>query len=134
MSPTYIDALVLLIIKDKHILATRTRGKDKWYIPGGKRKGNESDVEALIRELKEELSIDLIPETIKPYGTFEAHAHGFPIGTFVRMVCFMSDFSGEIKPDAEIEAVQYVDSHDFTDLAPGALVVAKDLLSKKLIR
>jgi 8-oxo-dGTP pyrophosphatase MutT (NUDIX family) len=76
-------------------LSTRSKGKDTYYIPGGKRDGNESDQEALIREIKEEFSIDLSPGTIEYVGTFEAQAHGKPEGTVVRMICYKSGFSGD---------------------------------------
>ena len=41
----------------------------------------ESDEAALIRECKEELTVDLAKETIKPYGVFQAQAFGKPDGT-----------------------------------------------------
>lgn len=45
-----IDKLAWIYIKDKKILSTRSKGKDAWYIPGGKRELGESDHEALFRE------------------------------------------------------------------------------------
>jgi 8-oxo-dGTP pyrophosphatase MutT (NUDIX family) len=57
-----IDKLAWIHIVDRKILSTRTRGRDTYYIPGGKREGQETDHQALIREIKEELTIDLIPD------------------------------------------------------------------------
>ena len=54
-----IDKLAWIEIKDKMILSTKTYGKDKYYIPGGKREKGETDEQALYREIKEELSIDI---------------------------------------------------------------------------
>ena len=70
-----IDKISFLYIKDGKILSTLSKGKDTYYIPGGKREENESDEETLIRECKEELTIDIKQNTIKYYGTFEAQAH-----------------------------------------------------------
>jgi 8-oxo-dGTP diphosphatase len=72
MHKTYIDKLAYILIQDKKVLTTLSKGKDTWYIPGGKREGNESDHEALIREVEEELTVKLVPDTIRHYGTFEA--------------------------------------------------------------
>lgn len=52
-------------IKDRKVLFLRAHGKDIPYMPGGKREAGESDEDALVREIKEELSLDLLPETIK---------------------------------------------------------------------
>ena len=92
MEKFFIDKLAFLYIKDKKILATMSKGKDTWYLPGGKREAGESDTQALIREVKEELSVDLEEPTIKFYGTFEAQAHGKPEGTIVRMTCYTAEF------------------------------------------
>lgn len=108
MEKKYIDKLAWIYIKDKKILSTRSKGKDTYYIPGGKREEGESDVVALIREVKEELSIDLIASTLRHIGTFEAQAHGKPEGTIVRMTCYTGEFKGEIKPDSEIEEIVWL--------------------------
>ena len=40
-----IDKIALLYWKDGKILSTRSKGKDAYYFPGGKREGNETDVQ-----------------------------------------------------------------------------------------
>jgi 8-oxo-dGTP pyrophosphatase MutT (NUDIX family) len=37
------------------ILSTRSRDKDVYYLPGGKRELGETDVQTLVREIREEL-------------------------------------------------------------------------------
>lgn len=44
-----IDKIALLYLVDGKLLSTRSKGKDKYYIPGGKREGDETDQETLIR-------------------------------------------------------------------------------------
>jgi len=107
MQKSYIDKLAYIYIKNGKILITLSRGKDTWYIPGGKREGDESDRMALTREVKEELDVDLITETIKQYGTFEEQAHGKPKGTVVRMTCYMADFKGKLTATSEIEKIDF---------------------------
>lgn len=82
-------------------------GKNTWYIPGGKREDGESDHDALIREVKEELSVELKRKTIELYGVFEAQAHGHPEGVRVRMTCYTGNFIGSLLPAAEIEKLEF---------------------------
>ncbi len=105
--PNYIDKLAYVHLVNHKILVTLSRGKTVWYIPGGKREPQESDRAALIREVKEELAVDLIPESIKPYATFEAQAHGKPDGTIVRMTCYTGEYIGALKASSEIEAIDF---------------------------
>ena len=65
-----IDKIAFIYLKDGKILSTLSKGKDTYYIPGGKRENDETDEETLIRECKEELSIEIKRNSIKYYGTF----------------------------------------------------------------
>jgi 8-oxo-dGTP diphosphatase len=107
MQKTFIDKLAYIYVRDKKILVTRSQGKDTWYIPGGKREEGETDQEALIREVYEELSVPLLKNTIDFYGVFEAPAHGKPLGTMVRMTCYTATFEGELIPSAEIAELDF---------------------------
>jgi len=133
MDKAYIDKLAYILIVDRKILTTRSKDKDTWYIPGGKREGNETDAEALIREVQEELSVTLKPETIKHYGTFEAQAHGKPEGTIVRMTCYEAEYDGELAPAAEIDELRFVNYDWRSKSSPVDELIFDDLKSKKLI-
>lgn len=127
MDKTYIDKLAFIDIKGKRVLSTLSKGKDTWYIPGGKRDGNETDHQALIREVKEELTVDLLPETITHYGTFEAQAHGKPEGTVVRMTCYTAQFVGDLKAASEVSEYRYVDYSWKTKSSPVDQLIFDDL-------
>jgi ADP-ribose pyrophosphatase YjhB (NUDIX family) len=133
MEKSYIDKMAFIELKDRKILETCSFGKDKWYIPGGKREGNESDEQALIREVKEELLVDLIPETITHYGTFEAQAHGKPEGTVVRMTCYQAKYKGELSPSAEVEKIDWFDYSKRDSVSPVDQLIFDDLKAKNLI-
>jgi 8-oxo-dGTP diphosphatase len=105
---SFIDKLAFIDVRGGKVLSTLSHGEDTWYIPGGKRESGETDEQALIREIKEELNVDILPETIKPYGIFEAPAHGKPEGTVVRMTCYTAEFSGELKASSEVEQFAYM--------------------------
>jgi len=131
--PAIIDKLAWIYIQDKRILSTRSKGKDTYYIPGGKRETGETDHEALLREIKEELDIDLHTETLAFFGQFEAQAHGKPEGTLVRMLCYTADFSGEIRAASEIEEVVWFQYADKEKCSPVDHLIFNDLKEKNLI-
>lgn len=129
-----IDKLAWIYLQNQHLLSTRSKGKDIYYIPGGKREPGETDQEALLREIKEELTIDLQPETITFFGQFEAQAHGKPEGTFVRMLCYTAEFSGTIRAAAEIEEVLWLQYADRERSSPVDRLIFDVLKEKNLIR
>jgi ADP-ribose pyrophosphatase YjhB (NUDIX family) len=108
----WIDKLAWIYIKDRKILSTRSKGKDTYYFPGGKRESGESDSDALMREIKEELTVNLKPQSLQFFGKFEAQAHGHTEGTIVVMTCYTADYEGELKPDAEIEEIAWLNYTD----------------------
>ena len=107
-----IDKLAWILITDKMILSTRSFGKDKFYIPGGKRELGETDAQALFREIKEELSVELIIDSLQFVGEFQAQAHGHPDGKIVKMTCYMADYTGELAAASEIEEIKWLTSSD----------------------
>lgn len=133
MQMKLIDKVAYIFIKDGKILSTRSKGKDKYYIPGGKREGNESDIETLVREIKEELSVDIIESTAKLYGIFEAQAHGKAEGIIVKMTCYTADYSGELKADSEIAEIVWLTTADIEDISPVDKLIFADLNKKGLL-
>lgn len=129
-----IDKLAWIHIKDRKILSTRSKGKDAWYIPGGKRENGESDTQALVREVKEELTVDLVPETIRYMDTFKAQAHGKPEGIFVQMTCYTAEYKGTLVLSAEIEEMSWLTSDtDPALLSPVDRIIFAYLKEKELI-
>ncbi|AWB44586.1 DNA mismatch repair protein MutT [Paenibacillus sp. CAA11] len=109
---TTIDKIAWVYTEDGRILCARSKGKDTYYIPGGKREPGESDAEALLREVREELSVALKPDTISLYGIFEAEAHGKTEGVQVKMTCYCAEFEGSLSPAAEIEEICWLNYRD----------------------
>ena len=102
-----IDKLAWIEIEDNSIVLTKSYGKDKYYIPGGKREIGETDEQALTREIYEELSVTVDKSTLTFIGAFEAQAHGQPEGVFVKMTCYSGAYSGELKASSEIEEIKW---------------------------
>lgn len=104
-----IDKIAWLHLHEGKVLSTRSRGKDRYYLPGGKREEGETDTQTLLREIREELTISLDPASLLYAGTFEAPAHGHPAGVFVRMTCYRAlRYTGCLQPAAEIEEVVWL--------------------------
>ena len=103
-----IDKLAWIELQQKSILSTKSYGKDKYYIPGGKRENNETDEQALLREIQEELNVQLDASSLKFYGVFEAKAHGHPTGLLVKMTCYTATYTGTLQAKAEIETFKWL--------------------------
>ena len=128
-----IDKVAFLYLQDGKILSTRSKGKDKYYIPGGKRETGESDIETLVREVKEELSVDIIESSAKLYGVFEAQAHGKAEGVIVKMICYTAEFTGELKADSEIAEIVWLTTADIETVSPVDKLIFADLKQKGLL-
>jgi 8-oxo-dGTP diphosphatase len=73
----FVAAGVLVDAEGRILLARRPEGKSMaglWEFPGGKMEAGESPEDALIRELREELSIDVQTSDLEPL-TFVSHAY-----------------------------------------------------------
>lgn len=128
-----IDKLAWILVKDGQFLAVRSEGKSLFYLPGGKRESAESDQKALIREIREELSVDLIPESIVYAETFVAPADGKAEGVNVKLTCYFANFQGELSADAEIEELRFIGKEDQAICSLAALEVLNWLVKSNQI-
>lgn len=72
-----VAAVALVDVDGRVLIARRPEGKSMaglWEFPGGKVEPGELPEEALIRELKEELGIDVISSCLAPL-TFASHSY-----------------------------------------------------------
>lgn len=78
--PYTINVTCAIIVKDDKILVAqrseRMKLPLKWEFPGGKLEKNESEIECIKREIKEEINIDIevvkkLSSSIYDYGTFK---------------------------------------------------------------
>ena len=122
-----------IIIQDSKVLMCRSRGNEHYYLPGGKLEAGESEQDAIIRECKEEISIDLIPDTIVKHSRFEADAYGFSEPRIVVRNSYQFNYEGEIKAQAEIEDIFWASSSDKDKLAPAAKVLLDLLIEQGFV-
>lgn len=130
---TLIDKIAWIYVVDGQILGARSKGKDIYYLPGGKRETDETDVETLLREIEEELSVRIKPETVLHFGTFEAEAHGKSEGMQVKMTCYTGDFEGELRPASEIDELVWLTYHDRDRVSPVCQIIFDKLSEMKLL-
>ncbi|MFT6927129.1 MAG: 8-oxo-dGTP diphosphatase [Psychromonas sp.] len=128
-----IDKLAWLYIRDGKLLSARSKNKELFYIPGGKREQGESDLQALTREVKEEISVELIPASIKYAGTFKAQADGKNSDTMVKLSCYFADFQGDLCADAETQEIDFISYQNKSLCSLASIKVMDWLKSQNLI-
>lgn len=103
-----IDKVGGVILKDKKILVQRKKNnREECIIPGGKRKGNETDFETLKRELDEELTVKLIKiEFLGGYDDIACFSNE-PI----HVQTYIADIEGDIVCDNEIKEAIWIDKN-----------------------
>ena len=103
-----ISSVAWVYQQNNKVLCVKSRGNDKFFIPGGKLDHNESNEVALQREIYEELSVTLNPDSISHLVTIKDIAYGLD-NTLVNMHCFTADFHGKLQISAEIEISMWID-------------------------
>lgn len=102
-------AAALLLDLEGRTLLVRTRNTAFFMQPGGKIDAGEQPVEALVRELQEELGLPISPDQAHFLGTHTAPAANEP-GHQVQCALFRVTIDVSVHPAAEIEEVQWVDA------------------------
>lgn len=104
--PLFVVAGIILNSQREVLIAERPAGKfwaGYWEFPGGKIETGESNISALVRELREELAIDLSGEVFQ-------HFHHGVRGNEVVLDFYLCRLSREIQPrGAEGQRWQWLD-------------------------
>ncbi|WP_028476952.1 NUDIX domain-containing protein [Nocardia sp. CNY236] len=131
--PRLIDTVAWVRIEKGRILCARPRGRHTFFIPGGKRERGETDRQTLVREIEEELSVTLLPETVEHVGTYEALATPTS-AELVRMSCYTGDYQGLLTASSEIEAVAWFRYADRAHVPPVDQLLFDDLARAGLLQ
>jgi 8-oxo-dGTP diphosphatase len=135
MSPRIILKTGLAVFKNHQILMVETESAgDAYYFLGGKIEAGESDLDSLIREVKEEANTEINLDSIQYIGEFTTEAHGRE-NTLVTMRLYSGELLGEPQPSAEVTGIVYCDTTmDAKHFTPLSRQVFPFLQSQKLIK
>ena len=114
----------LAMIREDRLLVVRKRGTKTFILPGGKPEGHERDLEALQRELQEELGCKV--DSPRFEGTFTDTAADL-VDTIVTVRLYAGTLRGRPCPASEIEEIAWVRLH-----TPGDLPLAPSITNKIL--
>lgn len=128
-----IDKIALIKIENGQILSTRSKGKSKYYIPGGKRENNETDEQTLVREIQEELNVEILPKSVEYIGTFKAQSDGAAKGIMVKMTCYKADYNGIPQESNEIEEIKWLNYKDLDIISEVDKIIFKHLNESGLL-
>lgn len=104
-----IRKVALATFKDKKLLQVRTRKQNNvFFTLGGKIEENESELDCLKREVKEEIGCELEDSSIKFLVEFEDVAHGKDALVNIKM--YTGELIGEPKPTSEVVEIGYFDT------------------------
>ena len=100
MAASYIDKLALILVRERKQLVARSRGKAAFFTPGGACEGAESDEDALVRECREELTIDIMRDPDEALAYSKRRRTESRRAPWSRMTCCMN-FTGELQASEE---------------------------------
>lgn len=119
MKTTLHIAAACLFDEQGHLLLVRKRNTRFFMLPGGKREPGEDALSALIRELFEELELQLDVGALQPLGQFQAPAAN-EADTWVQADIFSAALPHAVQAAAELEELRWLDMTQALpdDLAP----------------
>lgn len=126
-----IDKVGGVILKDKKILVQRKKNnREECIIPGGKRKGKETDFETLKRELQEELTVNLIKtEFLGGYDDIACFSN-----ELIHVQTYIVQIEGEIKCNNEIKEAIWIDKNYKKEGIKVGSILGKHVIPKLIER
>jgi 8-oxo-dGTP pyrophosphatase MutT (NUDIX family) len=121
-----------LHVVDRRLLCARSHGKALYYVPGGKLEADEDDIAAVIREIREELAVALIPGSIADAGRVEAAADGRDDVTVVIRL-FTARHTGDPAPHQEIAELRYLAAADADSASAATRIILSRLQADNVI-
>ena len=124
-----IKCVCLVEETEDQILLVQVRHREKYYFPGGKIDEGETQLQALKRELKEELKLELSEEELSYIGTVVGKA--YPQENMLTELngyrATVPIYWDNIHTDNEITDIKWFDKNDSEHIAPAVLTWIKEI-------
>lgn len=122
MPDIHVSAAVILDA-DRRVLVVRKQGTTRFMQPGGKPEPGETPAETLIRELHEELGLELTPADLEPLGVFVSAAANEPDHRVVADAFVVTIGAAEPVAQAELAELRWITPTDAETLPLAPLSV-----------
>lgn len=110
-----IHKAVGIIIEGRKVLVVRANDDENFISLGGKLEAGETAIEALHRECKEEVAIDIDVDSTEKLETYYGTAFGKHAGKSIQIDAFIiNNYTGTIAKSSEIVELAWVDSLSYT--------------------
>ncbi|GAA1956675.1 NUDIX hydrolase [Agromyces allii] len=129
------DLLVsaIALVRDRRVLMVTARGRDVFYMPGGKIDPGETPAQAAAREAYEEVALELDPDELVELFEVVTQAHGEPDGRLVRMRVFHAQTDAAPAASAEVGALHWVTTAEIDRCPPAGADVLRRLAASGAI-
>jgi mutator protein MutT len=111
-----------IIIQNRKVLVERSAGQEFFIHPGGKIEPGETAKQAVVRELKEEFSIDVREEDLELFDHNSAPAANSPEVNVYMDVFLVKKWQGELVPDNEVEEIRWLTSEAPAGIKLGSIM------------
>ncbi len=122
-----------ILVVDRMVLASRTRGKNIFIQPGGRLEPEESEIDAVIRELEEEFGIGVREEDLEKLGDYYADAAG-QANKRVKVAAYLvRRYTGTPEPHSEVAEIRAFNSQ-IPEGVEVASILAHDIIPELVAR
>ena len=137
MNKVLLPTAALIIIKEQRLLLAFSKNKRAFYLPGGKVDAGETAVQALTREIAEEMNLRIRPDELTFFMHITAPAFGESEEVIMEQECFMYNLQSPVTPGAEIGELRFFTYDNYLKeqhLVPGVIMLFDELEKLGLIR
>lgn len=106
--PVITVSAIAFVRDDGRVLTVRKRGTQRYMLPGGKPEPGERPIDTAVREVREELGIEITPDELELLGAFDSHAAN-EAGHALRATVFLARRTVYPVVQAEIDDLRWTD-------------------------